>query len=61
MGGLCLKNTFTRRCDRKEFDSVSNEITQLLKPYFKETAIPRFYYDKESFGDIDIVCNNSCR
>ena len=57
MGGLCLKNTFTRRCDRKEFDSISNEVTQLLKPYFKETAIPRFYYDKESFGDIDIVCN----
>ena len=55
MGGRALKNIETRRCDRKEFDLLSNELLEILKLNFKHVKIPWFYRKKESFGDIDIV------
>lgn len=55
MGGKALKSVVTRRCDRKEFDSVSSELINKLKQHFNNVEIPLFYSTKESFGDIDIV------
>jgi hypothetical protein len=55
MGGRALKAVFTRRCNRAEFDDVSIEIINQLQKTFNKIGIPRFYNNKESFGDIDIV------
>lgn len=55
MGGLALKNTFTRRYERKEFDAISVELLNMLEKDFKRVAMPLFYKDKESFGDADIL------
>jgi hypothetical protein len=55
MGGLALKNTYTRRYSREEFDIVSKELVEKLNNYFQKVAIPLFYRNKESFGDIDII------
>lgn len=57
MGGRALKETFTRRYTREEFDKASAEIREKLKPYFADTAIPLFFKNKETFGDIDVICN----
>ena len=54
MGGRALE-TYTRRCNREEFDNISVELTNTLKSDFKSVGIPLFYNNKESFGDIDIV------
>lgn len=55
MGGLALKNTYTRRYSRAEFDAVSAELLETLRKHFKRADIPLFYSSKESFGDIDII------
>lgn len=56
LGGLALKNTFTRRYTREEFDTVSAELLNILKNDVYNVAIPLFFKNKESFGDIDIIC-----
>lgn len=55
MGGRALKNTFTRRYQRAEFDELSKELLEKLNKDFPKAAIPLFYKNKESFGDIDIL------
>ena len=57
MGGKALKgeNTITRRYERAEFDTISVELMNMLKPDFKRVAMPLFYNNKESFGDADIL------
>lgn len=57
MGGSALKKLKepTRRCSRVEFDSFSSEIIDILNLSFKDVGIPRFYKNKSSFGDIDII------
>jgi len=55
MGGRALKNTTTRRYDRKEFDVISIELMDMLKNDFKRVLMPLFYTNKESFGDADII------
>jgi hypothetical protein len=55
MGGLALKNTFTRRYERKEFDAISVELLSMLEKDFKRVAMPLFYKNKPSFGDADIL------
>lgn len=66
MGGLALKNTFTRRYDRAEFDTISVELITMLEKDFKRVAMPLFYKNKASFGDADILvsmenCNYNMR
>ena len=56
MGGKALKNCYTRRCSREEFDIISNEILYILKQHMELVDIPLFLKGKESFGDIDIIC-----
>jgi len=55
MGGRALKNTFTRRYTKEEFDSVSKELVETLELTFNRAATPLFYHNKETFGDIDII------
>ena len=55
MGGLALKNTFTRRYEREEFNELSEELLGLLSNTFKLVAMPLFYKNKPSFGDADIL------
>ena len=55
MGGLALKNTFTRRYQRDEYDALEKEVFAILGKTFKEFDTPRFFYSKESFGDMDVI------
>jgi len=55
MGGKALKNTSTRRYERKEFDAISGELVEILNKTFKRVGMPSFYRSKPSFGDADIV------
>lgn len=55
MGGLALKNTPTRRYERAEFETVTNELTATLRKTFKRVEMPLFYRKKESFGDADYI------
>jgi hypothetical protein len=57
MGGRALKNTYIRRYTREEFDSVSKELVDIIEKIFDKAAIPLFYHEKETFGDIDIIVN----
>jgi hypothetical protein len=56
MGGRALKNTFTRRYSRAEFEAIREELTPKFEKHFEKVVIPRFYENKESFGDLDILC-----
>ena len=55
MGGLALKNTFTRRYEREEFNELTEDLLGLLSNTFKRVAMPLFYKNKPSFGDADIL------
>lgn len=55
MGGLALKNTFTRRYQRDEYDLLEQEVFAILSETFKEYFTPRFFASKESFGDMDLI------
>lgn len=55
MGGLALKNTFTRRYSRQEFETLWEEMSAILSKTFKRYCYPRFYHKKESFGDMDVI------
>jgi hypothetical protein len=57
MGGKALKNTFTRRYSKVEFDMVSQELLKVLRGTFDSANIPLYYKNKETFGDIDIIVN----
>lgn len=57
MGGRALKkeSTFTRRYQRDEFETLKVEVFAILEKTFKRFDVPRFFFDKESFGDMDII------
>jgi len=55
MGGKALKHTYTRRYERAEFEEIKKEIYPKLNKYFSQVAVPLYYRNKESFGDIDFV------
>lgn len=55
MGGKALKSIKTIRCDRKTFDSISSQVISVLNKTFSKVIIPKFFKNKESFGDIDIL------
>jgi hypothetical protein len=60
MGGKALKSIETIRCNRETFDKVSNEIINVLNKTFNKVVIPRFYKNKKTFGDIDIlICTDN--
>lgn len=55
MGGLALKNAFTRRYERDEFDIINVELHEILLKTFDRVATPLFYKNKKSFGDADLI------
>jgi len=55
MGGRALKNTFTRRYSKVEFETVSKELIDIIEKTFVKAATPLYYHNKETFGDIDII------
>jgi hypothetical protein len=55
MGGLALKNTFTRRYQRDEYDALEQEVFAIVRKTFKRCDTPRFFESKESFGDMDLI------
>jgi hypothetical protein len=55
MGGLALKNTFTRRYQRDEYDALEQEVFAILSKTFKRFDTPRYFESKESFGDMDVI------
>lgn len=58
MGGNALKNCETRRFERNEYLSISQTVLRLLKESFPNQlfSIIVAYNDKESFGDMDVLC-----
>lgn len=57
MGGNALKNCYTRRYEKEEYENLKTEVVDLLKNslYFYDIAIPQSYRNKKTFGDMDIV------
>jgi hypothetical protein len=56
MGGQAIKNAYTRRYSRKEYDKIIPKIIQKAKKLFSDATDTNFYFDKESFGDADVLC-----
>jgi len=55
MGGRALKNTETRRYSKTEFTKGSTQLLRTLRRFFDRADVPRYYHNKETFGDIDII------
>ena len=55
MGGRALKNTYTRRYSKQEFETVSKELIDIIEQRYARAATPLYYHNKETFGDIDII------
>lgn len=55
MGGCALKNTETRRYQREEYDALEAKMLAKLREDFSQANTPRFFHNKESFGDMDIL------
>ena len=56
MGGQALKNTFTRRYQKEEFEQITPEIKEKLLKVFPKVDMPKYFKSKPSFGDADFVC-----
>lgn len=56
MGGLAIKNAYTRRYSKKEYEEIVPEIIEKAKRLFTDARDTRYYFSKESFGDADILC-----
>lgn len=59
MGGHALKNTYTKRVNETELLSIYEVVKNKLSKYFDKIEIPLYYRNKESFGDLDLVCINN--
>jgi len=59
MGGNALKNTFTKRYNQKEFESLAQELIPIISDTFKTKAnLVKSFTEKESFGDMDVLLLN---
>lgn len=56
MGGNALKNTYTRRYEREEFEIINKELKDKLLKYFKHVDPTIYYSEKQNFGDADFLC-----
>jgi len=54
MGGKALKNTFTRRYNRNEYEQLVDEVCSKFSEPVMATPVP-YYRTKTSFGDMDLV------
>ena len=55
MGGNALKNCVIIRRTRDEYKILENEVIVILLDLFVEFKIPKYFDDKPTFGDIDIL------
>jgi len=59
MGGKALKNTNTRRYNTDEFEMLKKEIGPKIKDIFNtEYHFVKYFHEKESHGDLDILLLN---
>jgi len=56
MGGKALKNCITRRYQKEEFLIITPIIKNKLLKIFSKCDMPKYYRNKESFGDADFIC-----
>lgn len=56
MGGLAIKNAFTRRYQKEEFDKILPIILEKARKLFPDAVSTTYFKSKESFGDADILC-----
>ena len=56
MGGLAIKNAFTRRYQKDEFEALVPEVVAKAKDLFTDVHITEAYFQKDSFGDMDVLC-----
>lgn len=59
MGGNALKNINVTRMNKQEFNDTKNKVQTALSEFGLESAIPKFFKSKDSFGDIDVVVKYS--
>ena len=58
MGGNALKKLSTSRLAKEDYKKVETDVIQRLKKEEKRCFVPRYFSDKESFGDLDVVISN---
>lgn len=56
MGGLAIKNAYTRRYEKEEFDELVPEVLSKMKLLFTDAKITKAYRNKDTFGDMDVLC-----
>jgi hypothetical protein len=56
MGGLAIKTAKTRRYSKAEYDAILPEILEKAKKLFSDATDTKYYFEKDSFGDADILC-----
>ena len=56
MGGLAIKNAYTRRYQKDEFDAILPEILTKAQKMFSSAVSTTYFKSKDSFGDADILC-----
>lgn len=55
MGGRALKLVHTRRYELEEYLKLQDELVEILSNDFTEVAVPLYFRNKKTFGDIDII------
>ena len=55
MGGSALKNTFTRRYSKEEYERLSKTVATRLKSLQIKNRVPLAYAAKKTFGDLDVL------
>jgi hypothetical protein len=59
MGGNALKNIETRRYEKKEFFEILLEVGARLSGRGIVSEVPKWYRNKETFGDLDVMIKSS--
>lgn len=55
MGGNALKTTNKERLKRDEYKIIEKKVVESVKKIIPHHYIPRYFDDKETFGDLDIL------
>lgn len=55
MGGNALKNCLTVRLDRSQYIDLEKDVLNKLKQKFSNVRTLPYYFEKESFGDMDLI------
>jgi len=55
MGGQALKNTYTRRYSKEEYERLCDTVQNRLKSLGIKSRVPKSFGAKDSFGDLDVL------